>query len=351
MHTVYSDGTGKHSDIGKAALKAGIDVAIITDHNVLVRQEEVYQQNDDHQVLIMVGEEVHDQARQPQKNHLLVIGGDRELATFAPKLQQLILQAQRSGALTFIAHPFEDSMPAFGEDEIGWVDWDVRDFTGIELWNGLSEIKTVSHNTFQAVFYAFFPQFIAHGPKPETVRKWNELLEQGKRVVAICGSDAHQLKLVKGILKRTLFPYEFHFRSINNHLLVPNDLTGNLASDRHMILEALRLGHCFIGYDYPAPTRGFRFTAQGKDKIAQIGDDINLENGVTLQIKLPLKVECQLLRNGSTIKTWKNREICAMNIDQGGVYRVECFINYLGERRSWIISNPIFVNKLKSRNQ
>ena len=34
MHTTYSDGSGTHADIANAAIKAGLDAVIITDHNV-----------------------------------------------------------------------------------------------------------------------------------------------------------------------------------------------------------------------------------------------------------------------------------------------------------------------------
>ena len=37
MHTRYSDGTGTHRDIAQAAIAAGVDVVIVTDHNILVQ--------------------------------------------------------------------------------------------------------------------------------------------------------------------------------------------------------------------------------------------------------------------------------------------------------------------------
>jgi predicted metal-dependent phosphoesterase TrpH len=36
MHTRYSDGSGLHADIAHAALNAGLDAVIVTDHNVLI---------------------------------------------------------------------------------------------------------------------------------------------------------------------------------------------------------------------------------------------------------------------------------------------------------------------------
>jgi hypothetical protein len=343
LHTTFSDGTGKHSDLAHAAIKAGIDVLITTDHNVWVQGLEKYYDEEKRRVLLLVGEEIHDQARQPQKNHMLVYGADKELSTLASNPQNLINQANKSGAITFLAHPYEDPLPIFGEGDIGWVDWDVRDFTGLELWNGLSEIKTRTKSTPQAFLYAFFPQLMTLGPKDETINKWDELLSKGKKVVAIAGADAHALKYKKGPVRRTIYPYEYHFRSINNHLIVESGLTGNIKNDREKILSAFKRGNTFIGYDLPASTRGFRFYAQGKDASATMGDEINLGKGVTLQIKIPQKTTCRLLKDGASIKQWKNREICTYLVDSHGVYRIECDIFYLGKMRSWIISNPIYV--------
>ena len=74
MHTTYSDGTGTHADIVQAALQTGLDVVITTDHNVLVNGPAGYYQDGDRKVLLLIGEEVHDQTLNPQKNHLLVFG-------------------------------------------------------------------------------------------------------------------------------------------------------------------------------------------------------------------------------------------------------------------------------------
>ncbi|HKJ28529.1 MAG TPA: PHP domain-containing protein, partial [Anaerolineales bacterium] len=83
MHTVYSDGFGTHKELAQAAVRAGLDAIIVTDHNIWVKGIEGYHHEGEDRVLVLVGEEVHDQARLPQKNHLLIFGADRELATYA----------------------------------------------------------------------------------------------------------------------------------------------------------------------------------------------------------------------------------------------------------------------------
>ena len=37
MHTTYSDGTGSHADLAHAAIKSGVDVLLVTDHNTWVQ--------------------------------------------------------------------------------------------------------------------------------------------------------------------------------------------------------------------------------------------------------------------------------------------------------------------------
>ncbi len=144
MHTTYSDGSGTHADLGKIALKTNVDVLLVTDHNVLVEGVNAYYRDGKRRILLLACEEIHDQGRDPQKNHLLVFGADKELAPLAKITQSLIDAVREAGGISFIAHPFDPAMPEFGETDISWADWSVTGYTGIELWNGFSELKTVA---------------------------------------------------------------------------------------------------------------------------------------------------------------------------------------------------------------
>lgn len=343
VHTPYSDGHASHHEIAMAAIRAGLDAVIITDHNVWVDGPEGYYQDGDRRVLLLVGEEIHDQARQPQKSHLLVFGTNRELAHYAYDLRLLIDCVRDAGGLAFIAHPVDPEAPEFRELDISWEDWDVQGYHGIELWNAMSEFKSLLRDKPRALWYAYHPKQVAHGPFSQALKKWDELLTDGHRVVAIGGSDAHAMIGKMGPLKRTLFPYEFHFRTVNTHLLVLEPPQGELIPDRQLILDALRQGHAFIGYDLPAPTDGFRFTAQGKNQTAWMGDEISAKNGVTLQIRLPQVAECRLLKDGEVIQVWNDQLIGTHITTQPGAYRVEAYLRVWGKRRGWIFSNPIYV--------
>jgi hypothetical protein len=343
MHTTYSDGSGTYAELGQAALKTGVDVLLVTDHNVLVREIDAYYRDGKKRALVLACEEIHDQARYPQKNHMLVFGVDQELSDLADNPQSLINTVHRLGGLTFIAHPVDPAMPAFGETDISWEDWGITGFTGIELWNGFSELKSIAKGRLDAIAYAFFPEAIPHGPLPKAIRIWDDLLSKGQSVVAVGGSDAHAQHMSMGPLHKTIFPYEYHFSTINTHALTPAPLTGNLARDRKLVFYSLAAGHCFIGNDLPAPTRGFRFTAQDRQGSFIMGEKIYLDGAVTLQGKFPSKAEIRLIKDGTCIKALHG-EFFTYTTTEPGVYRVEAYKHFLGKLRAWIFSNPIYID-------
>ena len=342
-HSVYSDGSWTHQTIAEAGIESGLDGLIITDHNVLIHDLEGYYKKNGKKILVIVGEEIHDKTRDPQKNHLLTFGQTKELCNYASNPQHLINQVNKNGGLSFLAHPFESPLPQVNETDITWEDWAVDGFTGIEIWNHLSELKNELRNWLQLLVNVFFPSGYGRGPHPLSLKKWDELLLSGKKLTAVGGSDSHRLEMKKAFIKLLIFPYQFHFRCVNNHLFIQNPPSGDFLSDRKLIINAFQHGNSFIGYDLPASTKGFRFYAQGKQKTAIMGDEINLESSLTFQIKLPEACECRLIHNGNTIKVWNNQEICTFISKSPGIYRVECYVHYLGKKRGWIFSNPIYV--------
>ena len=166
MHTTYSDGTGNHTEIAEAAIKTGLDVVIVTDHNVYVSGPEDYYTANNKKVLLLVGEEIHDQARAPQKSHLLVLGAGIELSPFAGDLNRLLEAVRKAGGLAFIAHPTDPAAPAVNEDDLSWDDWQVKGLAGIEIWNAMSEFKSLLKTKIHALFYAYNPSLDCTGAIP-----------------------------------------------------------------------------------------------------------------------------------------------------------------------------------------
>jgi hypothetical protein len=342
-HSFYSDGWADHETIALEALQAGLDFVAVTDHNVYVEGFDGYRYAGGRRVLLVTGEEVHDQARRPQKNHLLIFEARRELAQLAHDPQRLLSAVEQLGGLAFLAHPVDPASAVGAQPDLSWVDWEVRGYTGLELWNSMTEFKSLVHSRMDALLYAFRPASITRAPFPEALERWDSLLRAGVRAVAIGGADAHAFTGRMGPIRRTIFPYAFLFRGVNTHVLTDEPLTGDESADRQRLFHNLGRGRCFIGYDRPAPTRGFRFTAQGEGAAAMMGESLPAGAGVTLQVTLPRRAHLRLIGSGEIIAEWRNVTGAVRTVTAPGTYRIEARIPYRAALRGWIYSNPIYV--------
>ena len=345
IHTPYSDGEHYHQAVADAALLVGLDFITFTDHNVWVAGIEGYYGDDERAfVLVLSGEEVHDRTRLPQCNHVLVLGAESEVAGHAHDLSSLIEAVTQAGGLSFIAHPDDRGVDWLGEQSIPWTDRYVTGFTGLEIWNYMSRFKDFLPGRYRAIRNVFQPEDVMIGPSPDTLQLWDTLLEMGHRVVGIGGADAHGTRVTMGPLSHIVFPYDFLFSSVNTHILTKTPLTGDCEYDKTLLYEALREGRAFIGYDIPGNTRGFRYTAQGQNSAVIMGERIHLGHGVTLQALAPARAHIRITRCGEVVAEEKNAENLTHVVREPGPYRAEVFKTFRGLERTWILSNPIYVN-------
>ena len=355
MHTPYSDGEKWHAEIADDAIAAGLDFIIVTDHNVWVDGVEGWYENENGRVLLLTGEEVHNVRRQPQASHLLIYGAEQELAPHAHDPQLLIDKATDAGGYTFLAHPCERTLRLLPHSDLGWHDWPIEGFTGLEIWNYMSSfISRIADKLDQlpvqyelldklyAVWLSGRPEKLILGPDPKAIALWDKLLSEGKRITAIGNSDAHGSHLQYGPFKRTIYPYDYCFRAVNTHLLLPQPFTGELDHDKRLILRAIGKGNAWVGYDLAHPTTGFRFSGQAVDK-GIMGQTVRLDAGATLQVKTPAKATIRLIRHGDVIAEAHNStHLTHLPVDPGA-YRVECTRQFEGAERGWIYSNPIYL--------
>lgn len=345
VHSTLSDGHGTHAEIVQAAFHAGLDFVVITDHNLRPDGLDGYRYQGEKRVLLLIGEEVHDQARTPEKSHLLVYETRRTMAEFASATQTLINEINRASGLSFLAHPYDCAAPRFGQPDLSWDDWGVEGFTGLELWNFMVEFKCRLKNWPRALYYSFLPQRISRGPKPETLARWNALLSAGRRVVVIGNSDAHALPAKLGPLRRVLFPYQWLFRAVNTHVFTERPLVGDPELDRASLFEAIRGGRCFVGYDRDVSSRGFTFSGHSEEGSAVTGDRLGFRLGATLQVHSPAPGQIRILRAGSLVREWPLAQSVVLTVSQPGPYRVEVHLPVSGSFRPWIYSNPIYIEQ------
>jgi len=348
LHSTYSDGVATIEEVIHIASQAGLNFIIPTEHNVLIKGLDGWYGN----TLLLMGEEVHDQQRQPESSHYLALNIEEDVASYAQDPQAVINAVNVQGGLGFLAHPIEyDPAPFVKEPNLSWRDWQVSGYTGLELWNYMSEFKNRLPNKALAILFCYFPRLVMLGPHPETLAKWDELLRERKTVV-IGGSDAHGNTYRLGPLSRVVQPYDYLFHTVNTHILSQEAFNGQLAHDKRVVCDALREGRCFVAYDLLGDTRGFRFTAKSGDvgggkpssttSRAIMGQEIALQGEVSLEMHSPLRADIRLLRDGRIVARRWGKSL-RWTTSERGVYRVEAYRPFLLRKRGWVFTNPIYV--------
>jgi len=307
------------------------------DHNVLVTGKDGWYGD----LLLLVGEEVHDIERVPEASHYLALGIREEVVQHSKDSQALIDAVNAQGGFGFLAHPFEHSTPFSGEPEIDWVDWQVKGYAGPEIWNYMSEFKAYLPNLPQAFFLVYFPGVAIRGSFPETLRKWDELLRE-RRVAAIGSTDVHANVYSLGPLKRAIHSYQHCFRTVHTHILSPEPFNRALEHDRNLVYEALKTGHAFVAYDLIGDSRGFRFVARSGNDEVTMGEEIALKGETEFEVVSPLPCLLRLVHRGKVVAQNRGKTL-RYRAKERGAYRVEAYRRYLLRRRGWVFTNTIYV--------
>ncbi|HSE16747.1 MAG TPA: hypothetical protein VLB46_06815 [Pyrinomonadaceae bacterium] len=237
--------------------------------------------------------------------------------------------------------PGEVSIAAYPED---FKNWDSARINGVEVYNVYTNARRFnpvvaffdvlwSKRSYPELMFALYLQ------RPdESLKKWDQALARA-RLTATGGNDAHanigvSLKDSAGktLLGIQLDPYATSFRLVRLHVLIEQGKTLDAAS----LLDAVRAGHCFIGFDFLGDASGFVFEADGKIQ----GDEIALNASTRLRVRSPVPARIVILKNGAV---WIDESGIASKeaaITERGVYRAEV---YLFGNLPWIISNPVYV--------
>ncbi|RME86010.1 MAG: hypothetical protein D6775_01250, partial [Caldilineae bacterium] len=255
--------------------------------------------------------------------------------------QRLIDAVRAQGGLTFFAHPIEKASPLI-PDTYPWTVWDVEGFTGIELWNFMSEFRPHASSKAKAILVGFFPQWFTTGPYAETLAKWDELLQE-RPTVAIGGPDAHARVYNIGPIRRRFLPYEDCFRAVTTHILTPAPFAHEWEHDRALVYQALSAGRAWVAYDRLHPSEGFRFRARAGEQVAQMGDHINAAGSCIFEVELPAAAHIRLVRAGAGVVAEAHGRRLEAAVHEPGAYRVEAWKRRWLKPRGWIFSNAIYV--------
>lgn len=333
IHSIFSDGSGKVDEIMQAASEVGLDFIILTDHNTLRALKDGFEgwyKN----TLLLVGCEINDKEN---KNHLLAFNIDETISTRTPAKDYVRMVRERGG-ISFLAHPHEKRNHLAEHPPYPWIEWDTTDFTGIEIWNHMSEWMEylTEENKYQSFLH---PLKTIVAPPPETLKVWDEL-SLSRRVVGIGGIDAHAHKYnLLGFVEVQVFPYKVLFKSIRTHILTNEKIDNKTdkAIAKNILYESLKNGLCFVANDYHADSRGFKFYAKSDSKIFQMGETIESDGNIKLVVEIPkLEAEIRIIHNGQFVIS-ESAVTKEFDVSKKGVYRVEIF----HQNKAWIYSNHI----------
>jgi hypothetical protein len=232
--------------------------------------------------------------------------------------------------------------------------WDGADLNGVEVYNVFTNARQI--NPVVAFFDVLWSQrrypeliFALYVDRPdESLKKWDQLSARS-HLTATAGNDAHAnvgLSLRdssgKTLLGIQLDPYETSFSLVRVHILVEQNKSFDAAS----LLEAVKAGHCFIGFDFLGDTSGFSFEAENGNQRKIQGDEISLTQGMRLHVRTPVPSRMVVFKDGAVFTEESGVSAKDFPITERGTYRVEVYLPQLGPlvaSKPWIISNPIYV--------
>jgi hypothetical protein len=339
FHSEYSfDGRVPLKDILRAARRNSIDFLMLTDHACLTAREKGMEGwRDD--VLLIVGQEIT-----PRFNHYLAFGihtpitvdDDEEIPP-----QVYIDEVNRQGGMGFIAHPDHEGTELFHVKHFPWTDWNVSDYTGIGIWDFMSDWQSSLVNYPVAAMSYLFPAFFLRGPRRITLERWDSLTRQHK-VVGIGELDNHDTPWRILGLTLSVFPFTRAFRFVRTHVLTDEPLSGDGDRDASVILNALSRGRAYIAMEYFRNAKGFEFILSNGGNVATMGDTFPLKKVADLSVRVPFSVRIRIIKDG--VLWWEGEaDHAEASVVAKGVYRVEAYLKSWGTFRPWIFSNPIYV--------
>ncbi len=329
MHTTFSDGTGSVADLVRAAKQCGLGWIWITDHD---NRDASAQQGIHDGVVTLVGYEIT-----PDRNHFLVGDVDELISRDLPPAE-FVREVQRRGGVGIVAHPDERATNEYTEP-YRWDDWALRGFTGIELWNYMSD--WIEHYTPRSKYAnVLFPNRALKGPTAETLRWWDALQAEGARPTGVFGVDAHATKVRRFGWEFEVYSYAHCFARLVNYLQLDEPLSDSFEEASRQVWEALRRGRVIMANRGQGDAAGSTFLAVrgAGDPVATCGDEVPLGQGVTLEFVCPQPAELTLICNGAPVAHAPRSQTLRFDCREAGHYRVEAH-----RRGLWIMTNPIHV--------
>lgn len=287
----------------------------------------------------------------------------------------LAQQVVTNGGVLFYAHPEEVR------------EWNRPELTGMEIYNLHTDFKRAKGG-LSGMLRAQLPDLLLNlRPYPDHVyrmafhrpteflQRWDDLNRE-RHLTGIAGNDCHQNVGVRAFymeagtirvedtspktlkefklnwltrpIARWLFgplepnrklfhiqldPYERSARFVNTHVLARG-------LEEPAILDSLRAGRVFIGFDMIADSSSFRWYAKDPTGLAVMGEMLPFSNETRLHALSPLPCRFTIVKDGSVVQQAEGRAV-DWTPSGPGKYRVEAELKVRDEWVPWVYANPI----------
>ena len=332
--------TGNFDELIEGAAVNNLDFVVMTEHTAANFDTSALTLNGFYGNTLFVG---GNELETKSGDRFLLINSDADAQTAGQtKTPEFLQKAHRKNQIAIVTYPQK------------FKSWDTN-FDGIEVFSLHTNSKKMSPLTFplDVVWsYASYPELMLarYFVRPEdNLQKYDELTAKRKTTL-FAGSDAHSnlgYHLIGDDAGNKFINFKFDdyamiFRLVRTHVLLEKDKQ----LSEETLIEALKNGHTFAGFDCLSDTTGFLFTADNGLEQKIQGDEIALEKGVKLRAAAPQVARFVIFKNGEKIfESGENTEII-FEAKQPGAYRTEVYLDALGspfDKMPWIISNPVYV--------
>ncbi len=244
-------------------------------------------------------------------------------AAVAPNLTpaDLIAAIHDQGGLAIAADPAKFSSSA---------DYALAD--AIEVYSQRSTWSAESATTLylRAIFFGIDRFLSGLDVRPDANFALYDQMTAGARVTMLAGFGEPDDLAVFGSKVGTLRQL---FLFYTTHLIARE-------RDTAPLLEALRLGHSYVSFDYLGYVGAFAFFAQNGETKTMMGDEVQSASGLALKAELPSEADrIVMFQGGVEVASAENAIKLEFAPKSPGAYRIEAYRN----GRMWILSNPVYV--------
>lgn len=342
VHTTRSDGTGTPESIADAALKAGLDAVILTDHGDGTRPLEPARRIQG--VLLVDAVEISTWG-----GHYVALGARPSPYPLGGDPAAVVDDVARLGGLGIAAHP------ASPKPDLKWRAWDAP-FDGLEWLNADSEWRDRPQDLWAAVpAYPWAPSAVIASLLDRPVLELAEWDRRAARrpTVGLAAHDAHARLGLSGVgepydgaVALEVPGYGAMFRTFANVVRVPADGWGEEAArDGDTLVQAIREGRTYTVVTALGGSWVTAFRATSGTRSATMGQSLVPEGPVRIEaeVEAPASATSTLVCDGRAVTRVRGGRVSFTANEPPGACRLEVTLGADAMAMPWIVTNPIYV--------